>query len=75
MTRLAFTSRLFSGLLCLGLLANCAVNPVTGRQNFVMMSESGEVRTNRNAEGYLRLMNHASPSGEPQAGQHLKMVE
>ncbi|MDP2155575.1 MAG: peptidase M48 Ste24p, partial [Sulfuricella sp.] len=29
----------------------------------------------KNAEGYLRLMNHAYPSGEPQAGQHLKTVE
>jgi predicted Zn-dependent protease len=29
----------------------------------------------KNAEGYLRLMNHAYPSGEPQAGQPLKTVE
>jgi predicted Zn-dependent protease len=29
----------------------------------------------KNAEGYLRLMNHAYPSGEPQTGQPIKTVE
>ena len=46
--------RLIAGLLCLGLLANCAVNPVTGRQNFVMMSESEEVRTGQKADADVR---------------------
>lgn len=45
--RFSLASRLFAGLLCLGLLANCAVNPATGRQNFVMMSESEEVRAGK----------------------------
>ena len=31
--------KLAFGLLLLAPLANCATNPVTGRQNFVMMSE------------------------------------
>lgn len=47
-------SRLFAALLCLGLLANCAVNPVTGRQNFVMMSESEEVRTGKKGDEEVR---------------------
>ncbi|MDD5240258.1 MAG: hypothetical protein PHG47_00905 [Sulfuricella sp.] len=38
--KLAPTFRLIVGLFCLALLANCPVNPVTGRQNFVTMSES-----------------------------------
>ena len=45
-----FVSRLFLSLLCLGLLANCAVNPVTGRQNFVIMSESEEVLTGQKGD-------------------------
>lgn len=49
-----FAYRLFAGLLCLGLLANCAVNPVTGRQNFVMMSESEEVRTGKKSDEEVR---------------------
>jgi len=52
--RFTFASRLFVGLLCLGLLANCAVNPVTGRQNFVMMSESDEVRTGKKGDEEVR---------------------
>jgi predicted Zn-dependent protease len=52
--RLTLASRLFAGLLCLGLLANCAVNPVTGRQNFVMMSESEEVRTGKKGDEEVR---------------------
>ncbi|MDP2879284.1 MAG: M48 family metalloprotease [Sulfuricella sp.] len=52
--RFTFASRLFAGLLCLGLLANCAVNPVTGRQNFVMMSESEEVRTGKKGAEEVR---------------------
>ncbi len=46
--------RFVAGLLCLGLLANCAVNPVTGRQNFVMMSESEEVRTGKKSDEEVR---------------------
>lgn len=46
--------RLVVGLLCLAPLANCAVNPVTGRQNFVTMSESDEVRTGRQADADVR---------------------
>ena len=46
--------KLSVGLLCLGLLANCAVNPVTGRQNFVMMSESDEVRTGKKGDEEVR---------------------
>ena len=46
--------RLVSVLFCLGLLANCAVNPVTGRQNFVMMSEDEEVRTGRKGDEDVR---------------------
>ena len=46
-------------------------------------AKKGEIFTNlarqsplgKNAEGYLRLMNHAYPSGEPQAGHPLKTVE
>ncbi len=52
--RLTLASRLFAGLLCLGLLANCAVNPATGRQNFVMMSETEEVRTGRKGDEEVR---------------------
>ena len=52
--RFTFASRFFAGLLCLGLLANCAVNPVTGRQNFVMMSESEEVRTGKKGDEEVR---------------------
>ncbi|GAO34975.1 peptidase M48 Ste24p [Sulfuricella sp. T08] len=52
--RFTLASRLFAGLLCLGLLANCAVNPVTGRQNFVMMSESEEVRTGQKGDEEVR---------------------
>ena len=73
--RFTFASRLFAGLLCSGLLANCTVNPVAGQQNSIMMSGSDEVRTGKNSEGYLRLMNHAYPSGKPQAGQLLTTVE
>lgn len=36
------------------LLANCAVNPVTGRQNFVLMSESEELRTGRKADPEIK---------------------
>lgn len=52
--RFTLASRFFAGLLCLGLLANCAVNPVTGRQNFVMMSESEEVRTGKKGDEEVR---------------------
>lgn len=52
--RLTLASRLFAGLLCLGLLANCAVNPATGRQNFVMMSETEEVRTGQKGDEEVR---------------------
>lgn len=34
--------------------AGCAQNPVTGRQNFVMMSEADEVRTGRQADQEVR---------------------
>jgi predicted Zn-dependent protease len=47
-------SRLFAALLCLELLASCAVNPVTGRQNFVMMSESEEVLTGKKGDEEVR---------------------
>lgn len=52
--RFSPASRLFAALLCLGLLANCAVNPATGRQNFVMMSESEEVRTGQKGDADVR---------------------
>lgn len=52
--KLTLASRLFAGLLCLGLLANCAVNPATGRQNFVMMSETEEVRTGQKGDEEVR---------------------
>ncbi|MDP3814602.1 M48 family metalloprotease [Pseudomonas sp.] len=39
--------RLLAGLLLLGQLAGCAVNPATGRTNFVMMSEQQELDIGR----------------------------
>ena len=52
--KLSRAFRLVVGLLCLALLANCAVNPVTGRQNFVTMSESDEIRTGKQADADVR---------------------
>lgn len=36
------------------LFAGCAVNPVTGRQNFTLMSEAEEMRTGRQADADIR---------------------
>ena len=36
------------------MVAGCAVNPVTGRQDFVMMSESAEATAGRNADADVR---------------------
>ncbi len=44
-----------STLLCsLPLFAGCAVNPVTGKQNFTLMSEAEEMRTGRKADADVR---------------------
>ena len=45
---------LLPGLLCLAMLAGCAANPATGRQNLVMMSEADEIRTGQKADGDVR---------------------
>ena len=41
-------------LASLFLFAGCAVNPVTGRQNFTLMSEAEEMRTGRQADVDIR---------------------
>ncbi|MEK7768921.1 MAG: M48 family metalloprotease, partial [Pseudomonadota bacterium] len=41
-------------LVSLLLFAGCAVNPVTGRQNFTLMSEAEEMRTGRQADVDIR---------------------
>jgi len=43
-----------AALASLLLLASCAVNPVTGKQNFTIMSEAEEVRTGRQADADVR---------------------
>ena len=65
----------FLALPLLLLLAACAQNPVTGKQDFVMMSEAQELSLGRNAEGHLRLINAMYPAGEPGPGQAVKVVE
>src|SRR3990167_4237107 len=49
-----FLPRLILALLGLFTLANCAQNPVTGRQNFVLMSEEEEARTGRQGDSEVR---------------------
>lgn len=46
--------RFVFGIVLLVALANCATNPVTGRQNFVMMSEAEESRAGRKADAEVR---------------------
>ena len=46
--------RLITLLVSLFLLSGCAVNPVTGRQNFTLMSEAKEVSTGRQADAGIR---------------------
>lgn len=46
--------RLAALLASLFLFAGCAVNPVTGRQNFTLMSEAEEMRTGRQADVDIR---------------------
>ena len=48
------TLRLAALLTSLLLFAGCAVNPVTGRQNFTLMSEAEEMRTGRQADVDIR---------------------
>lgn len=50
----AFLFKLAAALGTLLLLANCAVNPVTGQQNFTLMSEAEEIRTGRQADADVR---------------------
>jgi predicted Zn-dependent protease len=39
---------------CMYLLAGCAVNPVTGKQNFTLMSEAGEIQKGQEAAAEIR---------------------
>ena len=48
------TSALLAALPLTLLLANCAQNPVSGRANFVMMSESQEVQVGRQEDAKVR---------------------
>lgn len=34
---------------CMLFITGCAVNPVTGKQNFTLMSEAGEIRRGKQA--------------------------
>jgi len=47
---LLFCFKLAAALGTVLLLANCAANPVTGQQNFSLMSEAEEIRTGRQAD-------------------------
>jgi predicted Zn-dependent protease len=46
--------KLAAGLAAAALLANCAANPVTGRPDFVMMSEEQELALGKKADGEVR---------------------
>lgn len=52
--KLPFFFKLATTLGCVLLLANCAVNPVTGQQNFALMSEAEEIRTGQRADADVR---------------------
>ena len=52
--RPAFFFKFAAALGVVLLLTNCATNPVTGRQNFVMMSEAEEIRVGRQADTEVR---------------------
>ena len=59
--------RLTGALLFLGLLSGCAQNPVTGGQDFVMISENKELEMGRTyhpqiIEQYGRCLLYTSPS-------------
>ena len=52
--RHAFFFKLAAALGVVLLLANCAANPVTGQQNFTLMSEAEEIRTGRQADAEVK---------------------
>lgn len=47
--------------------------PARGNVSYAALAQSSPI--GRNAEGYLRLMNHDYPNGKPQPGEILKVVE
>lgn len=47
--------------------------PVRGNVSYAALAQNSPI--GRNAEGYLRLINHDYPNGEPRPGEILKVVE
>ena len=59
-TQFLIMSLLFGGLV----ISGCATNPVTGKQDFVLMSEDREISLGRQA--HQKIMQQYRPYGDPE---------